>query len=741
MKWIRRTVSVLVILILFVLSAMIAVVILVDPNDYKDQIAELVSESSGRKLQINGEIKLSVFPWLGLEVDEAALENPPDFSEPNLAEIERLNIKVALLSLFALKVEIGELQLKGVRIYLQRRKDGVSNWDDLIADTAADEVEPASPEDPKKDNASSLAINELYIGGIEIENANVIWNDEKEDALTKIEFLSLSTSAIGFNKNTDFELSFALRNENPKVIAGIRINGNAGYEPLAGRLLIDDLVVESKISGSVVPGNDQDLNLTLNNCIADLNEQTLQIEQLGLHAAGLDITIGLDAKDIFSDTLTASGKFALRVDSVRKMLGLLAQPIPMTADSEVLQSLALSSTFQAGLAEISVTDLLFALDDSRLSGELSVSDLQAPTYRFALALDNIDLDRYLPPPTEEASTIAAASDEQESEAELPIPVELLRELKAVGELRIGTLQIMDLQLQEIQAGLEAGNGVVKLNPIGFGLYSGQFDGTAQIDVSGKTPVYTSEFNLESVESGPMLADFLGKRLLEGKMSAKGNITTHGEFVGVLKQHLNGALDLAFKDGALSTNARQRLRERKAELKQKLSGEAVSAAKPVGEPTKFSSITATAGIHDGVVHNDDLEVRARHLYVTGKGLFRVPDNYIDYMLTLLLSDDGAGQSDPLDELVDLPLELELRGKLEELDYVKIAQKALTKAIQARAKLELKAKKEAIQAELDAQVQAAAEKQQAEIERKKKEAEERARQKLEEKKKKLLDRLFN
>jgi hypothetical protein len=204
------------------------------------------------------------------------------------------------------------------------------------------------------------------------------------------------------------------------------------------------------------------------------------------------------------------------------------------------------------------------------------------------------------------------------------------------------------------------------------------------------------------------------------------------------------LDLAFKDGALSANVRQRLRERKAELKQKLTGQRINAAS-TGEPTKFSSITAKASIKNGVVSNDDLEVRARHMLVTGKGLFKLPNNYIDYVLTILLSDDGAGQSDPLNDLYDFPIEYHLKGKLEELDYAGAATKALGNAVKAKLKKEVQDKKAAAKAEYERARQEAEAKKRAELARKQQEAREAAQRELEKKKEeaknKLLRKLFD
>src|ERR1700692_3677195 len=73
-------------IILLIVVGLLAVWALVNPNDYKDRIAAAVKESTGRELVLKGDIKLSVFPWVALELGPASLGNPPGFgAEPFLA--------------------------------------------------------------------------------------------------------------------------------------------------------------------------------------------------------------------------------------------------------------------------------------------------------------------------------------------------------------------------------------------------------------------------------------------------------------------------------------------------------------------------------------------------------------------------------------------------------------------------------------------------------------------------------
>jgi AsmA protein len=756
MKWFKRGILIIALIVLFIISAMIAVVVLVDPNDYKDRISEAVFESTGRNLHIDGDIGLSVFPWLGLELNQVSLDNRPDFTQAVFAEMQRLNIKVALLPLLSLNIKVGEIQLQGLRVNLERRVDGLNNWNDLIAgeDTAGEAAGGSATDDAHQESGQpTVAMREFYIGGIDIEDASISWSDKKANTLTQIEYFNLATNAILPGKPTSFDLRFAYRNETPKLIAGIEMSGDAGFDLVTQRYSLSNLRLNLKASGTVIPGNDQEIDLAVNELVADLDKQTFGVDLLKLATKEIDASIKLDAHNLLTDTLAVNGNIEVRIPSIRTLMNRIGQLAPLTSDEKALGKLEMTSQFKGGLDALEFQNLQMKADDSTLTGSLAVRSFAAPVYRFDLNIDQLDLDRYMPPPldSEDGGSGAASPINlpvESIEPELPVPVDTLRELHATGKLNVAVVKIMNLHLANIEAGLNAGNSKVALKPLSLELYDGKFTGDILLDLNGNKPVYTTNLNLAAVQSGPLLQDYMGKRLLEGQMNAQGRLDTRGTRISEFEQNLNGVLDLAFKDGALSTDTRQRLRERKAELKQKLTGGQTETGMPVGEPTKFSSITATANIVNGVVSNNDLDVRARHMYVTGKGRFEISRNYIDYAMTVLLSNDGAGQDDPLNELVDFPIEYHLKGKLEELDYAKITRNALANAVKAKLKFGVDKEKQAAKAELEqrkaefeTQKRQAAEKEKAELEQRKKEAEQRAREKLEKNKNKLLDRLLN
>ena len=103
-------------LIALIVVAVTLIVLFVDPNDYRDDIAAAVETRTGRKLTLSGDLKLSVFPWIALETGAATLSDAPGFGDEPFVSIDGARVSVKLLPLLRGQLEIGKVKLDGARI-------------------------------------------------------------------------------------------------------------------------------------------------------------------------------------------------------------------------------------------------------------------------------------------------------------------------------------------------------------------------------------------------------------------------------------------------------------------------------------------------------------------------------------------------------------------------------------------------------------------------------------------------
>lgn len=212
MKWIKRSVTGSLVLVFFLLLAAVAVVITFDPNDYKPRIAALIEQHTGQAVRFDGDIELSLFPYIGAEVTGLALMQPEPFStltgRDEWLRAERVEAHAALLPLLRGEFEIGTLKAEGVDAHILHLADGRSNLDGLRAKRVADDVQPPGRSSPSETTpAESERI--FSIGGIEVKQASIDWEDRQRGQRVRLSELDLTSGAIAPEQTTDLQLSRA----------------------------------------------------------------------------------------------------------------------------------------------------------------------------------------------------------------------------------------------------------------------------------------------------------------------------------------------------------------------------------------------------------------------------------------------------------------------------------------------------------------------------------------------------
>src|ERR1700744_459470 len=109
-------------------AVLLGVWLFVNPHAYKDRIAAAVQESTGRELKLQGDIKLSVIPWVALELGPASLGNPPGFSDEPFLSFSHASIRVRLLPLLRQRLEVARVELEGLDLRLRKNAAGRGNW-------------------------------------------------------------------------------------------------------------------------------------------------------------------------------------------------------------------------------------------------------------------------------------------------------------------------------------------------------------------------------------------------------------------------------------------------------------------------------------------------------------------------------------------------------------------------------------------------------------------------------------
>ena len=344
----------------------------------------------------------------------------------------------------------------------------------------------------------------------------------------------------------------------------------------------------------------------------------------------------------------------------RSLMQTLGIEAPETADPDALERLMLSAKLAVTDSSMRMTDLELELDDTTFTGALAVPRDSDGTYELDLAADSINVSRYMAPATEEDE--AAAGDEVPVE----IPVDLIRAFNARGSLRIGEAQLGRLVFEDITLDVNSSNGRLRMHPISAQFLDGGYNGDIRIDASGDVTTLSVNERIENVNLGALAMAMFETDRVTGEINGSFQLTGRGNEIGEMQRNLNGNMSFVLSDGAWEgTDVWYELRRARAMFKRE---EAPQPELPAR--TRFSEVSATGVVTDGVLVNEDFAADLPFMQLRGRGSVDIPAGTIDYSLTgrVLNSPElaDAATAEEIEDLTSATIPLKISGPLAEPD---------------------------------------------------------------------------
>ena len=608
--------------LVIVVIAMVGLTLLFDPNDYKVEISTAVEQATGRQLSLDGDLELDIFPRLRIAIGAAELSNAAGFGDEPFASIQGAGLAVGLLPLLSRRVEIGEARLEGLILNLARNEQGQTNWQELGGTTAPESATSTG-------DSASL---ELDVGAIVIADAEINWSDAAAGSDWRLGDFNMN--AEGFGPGAAFPLSvdFSLSGDEVQVEVSAAMDATLGLADNQYRL--ENLNVDIVGQGSAWPGGQGEVGLSFDAFEADLQAETLSLQGLALEMLGLTMTGTLAGRQLFSD-LSLAGSVRFEPFDPQELLVALDVEIE-TADPDVLRRASVSAELVYDANRIMLEEVELALDDSQLSGELG---LLGDSIRFDLDIDSINLDRYLPPATE------GAAAEEGSLDEVDLPLDVLRTLRAAGQMAIDETQFSGLTLTNLDFSFSAEDGLVSLEP-SASLYGGTYAGEIAVRVTDDTAALSIDQQVAGIDAMPLGRDLMDVESLSGTLNTSLSLAATGSNLGEVRRQLDGDITFALTDGAWEGfDMWYELRRARAALDSRPAPAQEGPAR-----TLFSEVSASGVLEDSVMTNRDLTADLEFMTLTGGGTVNLVTDAIDFDVIARFVDGAILQSDP--EMVDL-----------------------------------------------------------------------------------------
>lgn len=619
-----------------------------NPNDYKPQIVQLVKDKLNRTLKIGGDIKLSFYPALGADLGGLTLSEQA--SEKEFAAIEAARVSLQLMPLLSRELVVSQVELRGLRANLVKRKSGSTNMDDLIGSDARKlKPAPAAADQPAQ---KPLRFN---IDHVLIENASLGYADEGSGAKYTLDKLKLKTGKIAAATPTDIELAFAIGASQPKVNIELRLRARLAYALDGAKFKLEGLDLGAK-------GDAAGVNIAAFGIKGNIEGDAKALK------AG-EIALDLDARQgdkAIKGKLTSPLAIDLGAQTVdlSKIVANLTLTDPKSARDPV--ALNLSGNAHADLPK-QRANLNFStkFDESTVTGKAGLAHFSPPSYVFDLNIDKLDADRYSGASTP-AGQGAAAGKAAAPAPEQPLDFSALKTLQASGSVKIGAFKLANLRAQNLRLDARAGRGRLDLNPINASLYQGTLSGSVSL-IAAATPQIALRQSLSGISIGPLLKDAMDKDMLEGRGNVALDVSGQGATLSAMKKALNGSASLNLADGALKgINIGAKIREAKAKLGS-LRGQTTQASN-AAEKTDFTELKASFAIRNGIAHNSDLSMKSPLLRLGGEGDINIGADSVNYLAkaTVVATAAGQGGKDAA-ELKGLTVPVLISGPFSALSY--------------------------------------------------------------------------
>ena len=637
------------------LIAVIAALVLpkvIDPNDFRDEISTLVYDSTGLTLNIDGPVGWSVFPWLGLTLQDV---NVKGSGEQPFAELGTAEVSVKLVPLLSKSVEMQTARLIGLKLNLIKDKNGKGNWEahkpastqTATPETTSTEAQPSTPDQKPL---------QIHIASVIADDLVLIYQDQASGKSYTIDQASLQTGAIINREFFDFTLQARMRSNEPALVFQSELSGQFKFDLALGKYNLKDMKLSTR--PDVTRG-----------------EALSLVGQFDVQQKPLEINGRLDATEF----------------NPEKLLNQIKITLPPMAAPDALSKLSFNSRFRMNSDSLTADTLKLNLDDFSIGGNFKITDFKTNTMVFQFTGNDLNLDNYLPPPSETADKSASSekpAPAKGSESPL-IPEDALRPLNLSGSLQLNSLTVAKLTFEQPNVKLSAANGrqEVKINSA---FYKGTINLDSKLDVRQEgTPEVTAKATLKGIDLQAVAEPVPAFASIQGNVNADLDVNTRGQLQSTLTRNLNGTIGFDITKGAFTrANFDRLVCEAIATIRNKDLQE-----KEWNSATDFKKLSGSFVIKNGVASNDNLTAALTNLNLKGDGNVNLVEQTLDYHVGLNISGETSPDSDPAcqvnEDYVNVTWPVRCQGKLGE-QHCGLDTKRLAETIAGLATREVKSR---------------------------------------------------
>jgi AsmA protein len=621
----------------------------------RDRIVAEVKAKTGRDLKIGGPASFTVYPNIGVSMQDVSLSPPPGMTGKPLVTMDSVDVSVRILPLLQREVYVERIILKKPVFELYSDANGRKSWEfatlsipqriqyaqapQPVTDAPGGLPSDAPAAAPDENGGKLGSIQQLHFGNVRLEDGTLRYADAKSGAKHEASAINMKVALSDLRQPMNADGDFVWKGQKVTIDA-------------------DVTTVQSLL-------NDKPARLVTKIASGPLNGT-------------------FDGSITVRDSYDLTGKIDANSSSIRtlaKWLGTDLPPArgfgPMTATGQI----------RATPTTVNLADANISLDGATAKGQVSVDTQgERPYVKTALVISELNLNKYVAggaaylkdtADTAPAKAVAAPATPAQKPAAKPaaeksiedllvddaakpgpkvkgyterkgwateqIDLDGLGALDVDAKLTVGKLLYQNIKIGQSQLTVALKNKAMKTTFDDIQLYGGRGRGFLTVDASApKSAATGANMTFDGIDALPLLRDVADFDKLSGKGKLTLAVAGQGASQQQIMNSLNGRSEFTFANGAINgLNVAGMVR---SVSQGKLSGLKTSPT----EKTDFSELASSWAITNGVASNQDLRLVSPLLRLSGAGNVMLGDRQVDYMarpkLVSSLQGQGAAGAD-------------------------------------------------------------------------------------------------
>jgi AsmA protein len=383
MRLLKTILYIFIGLILLIGAVLTFFILTFDGQQFKQEIEKVVADKTGRDLQIDGDLSLSVFPSVAIKMGKSSINNAEGFQPQQFAKFDAAEVSVELMPLLQKELKVESVLLDGLNLHLHRKADGSTNWDDFVTSSrseskaevaveltqeqreqAAEQVSQQNNQQEKMAGSTQEPLDllkRLSIAGINLNNANIHWQDDVAKESIQLSPVYLKTGTFEYGKALPIDLQARIKKPDMQVDLSAKTDATFNQEAFA----MQNLDFKSIITGKAVQDGTlkADLQGNVTGQLWESGLQTLEIPDLKLQA-------GIENGLMPNGQLQLNSQGNLKLNLAKNSLYIKGLSSEVNAQGDAVQGGALKATIR-GDTLFNLVSQILSMDNAKVDANYS----------------------------------------------------------------------------------------------------------------------------------------------------------------------------------------------------------------------------------------------------------------------------------------------------------------------------------------------------------------------------------